>query len=1437
MRILSTFLLAASLFLTGLTAAVAQDDKGFLTNAIQNALSSGGRTVSIDGFRGALSSEASFDRMTIADTDGVWLTLEGVVLDWNRSALLRGRLEVENLTAQRLDVERLPVPDPDAVDLPDAEAAPFSLPELPVAIDIQQFGVEQINLGAALAGEPVQMTLEASALLNDEAANLNVSARRTDGKTGTFDIRANFDRASTQLDVAVNLEEEEAGILSRLLNIPDQPALTVGVEGSGPLDDFTSDVRVATAGQDRLTGQISLGTQDGAGDTPDRRVRADIGGDITALMAPRFREFFGDNLQLTTDAVLESGGRIVVNDFTLDAQAAQLAGQVTLNANKWPTFIDVTGTVANPDGTATLLPVGGDGTTVDRVELRVDYDAENGDALNANFDITGLSASGTTVEQLTLALDGTLQGSEAGSVGDFRGDVTFAAQGLGLSNPATAEALGTEVSGKANVVYVEGQPAQISGLELTGADYGLTGDVVISGLESGFATQLDARLEASDLSRFSALAGRELDGQASLAVQGGITPLSGEFDITATGTAEDITTGIAQADAVLDGTTQLSLGALRNAEGTFLRDLVLENPALSLTGSAELRTDNSRVQARAQLNDVSLVLPQYEGPITVTANAVQDARGWTVDAQTDGPYNAQITVDGLVTGPDADVTFAATVPQIENFVQGGPVSGPVQANGTLRQTPEGWRIDTQATGPLDARASVEGLVAPVDITFDLSLPEINPLVPQVNGPVSATGTLTQTAEGFVIDTDATGPYDLRAEVQGALTPMVDITFDVALPDINPVVPQLNGEVTATGSLTQTEDGFVIDTSATGPYDLRADVQGALTPMIGIDFNVTLPDIAPVVPQLSGEVTATGSLTQTADGFVIDTSATGPYDLTADIAGALTPMIDVTFDLDLPDLNPVLPQARGPVAASGVFRQTEQGFYIDTKATGPYEARAMAEGFVTGPDISLTFDVSVPNMQPFVPRLTGALDASGTVRQTDQGIAVDVNASGPYGARAVVEGLATGPNTQLTFDISVPRVEPFVPGVPGALNASGTLRQAEGGYAVDVNASGPYGVRAAVQGVATGPNANVSFDVSLPDVGVFVEEINGPLNVTGTARAENGGYRIATDATGPSGTQATIGGTVGTDGTLNLDVQGTAPLGLAQPFLAPRVLTGIARFDLSVNGPPALSSVSGTVRTSGATLTDPSLRISLNNIDGTVRLDNSRAEIDLTANAVDGGGLYRTSLSGQLQLAGPLTGGAMIRGRIDVGETEVNVPSTGLTSIGDIPPITQVNPRPGVIATRAKAGLEGNAAGDDPAAGPSQGGFGLDILISAPNRIFVRGRGLDAELGGSLTLTGTTNNIISAGSFDLVRGRLDILGKRFVLREGSVQFQGDFIPYIRFVTATQTSSGCCSNPPPTHPRTRYWRSCSSGRVSRISRPSRRCSLPARWRHWPGVAVME
>ncbi|MFT6684270.1 MAG: translocation and assembly module TamB, partial [Loktanella salsilacus] len=88
------------LLLTLLTlpfAAVAQDDdgEGYLTRLIQDNLSGDDRIVDVQGFEGALSSRATVDKITVADSEGVWLELNNVVLDWNRSALLRGRIDVQ----------------------------------------------------------------------------------------------------------------------------------------------------------------------------------------------------------------------------------------------------------------------------------------------------------------------------------------------------------------------------------------------------------------------------------------------------------------------------------------------------------------------------------------------------------------------------------------------------------------------------------------------------------------------------------------------------------------------------------------------------------------------------------------------------------------------------------------------------------------------------------------------------------------------------------------------------------------------------------------------------------------------------------------------------------------------------------------------------------------------------------------------------------------------------------------------------------------------------------------------------------------------------------------------------------------------------------------------------------------------------------------------
>lgn len=72
---------------------------------------------------------------------------------------------------------------------------------------------------------------------------------------------------------------------------------------------------------------------------------------------------------------------------------------------------------------------------------------------------------------------------------------------------------------------------------------------------------------------------------------------------------------------------------------------------------------------------------------------------------------------------------------------------------------------------------------------------------------------------------------------------------------------------------------------------------------------------------------------------------------------------------------------------------------------------------------------------------------------------------------------------------------------------------------------------------------------------------------------------------------------------------------------------------------------------------------------------------------------------------------------------------------------------------------------------------LDIGLEAANRIFVKGRGVDAQLGGALRVRGTTDNIIANGSFDLERGRLSVLGRQLDFRHGWLFFAGSTDPLL------------------------------------------------------------
>ncbi|MFN3280602.1 MAG: translocation/assembly module TamB domain-containing protein, partial [Tabrizicola sp.] len=357
--------------------------------------------------------------------------------------------------------------------------------------------------------------------------------------------------------------------------------------------------------------------------------------------------------------------------------------------------------------------------------------------------------------------------------------------------------------------------------------------------------------------------------------------------------------------------------------------------------------------------------------------------------------------------------------------------------------------------------------------------------------------------------------------------------------------------------------------------------------------------------------------------------------------------------------------------------------------------------------------------------------------------------------------------------------------------------------------------ATAQGEINGEVRRIALDARLANLGLIVPEVSGPLTVAGTAVQDAAGYRLDLRGTGPGQIAARVEGRVSNDfRTADLAMNGSGEAGLANLILSPRSVSGRVGYDLRLNGPLALASLSGRVTLSDGRISDPELGLSLQQVqaigqlaggslrlsatsglssggrlrvDGPIRLDG-RQEADLSI-ALDGlrlydPELYETRVSGNLALRGPLAGGAVLSGALQLGETEVQVPASGFSSADGVMTIRHVRDTMPVRDTRRKAGLLDAIAAASRDAAPARA-FGLDLTITAPARVFVRGRGIDAELGGSLRLLGTTADVRPAGGFSLIRGRIDILGRRLVLSRADLAVEGSLIPQISIAADTES----------------------------------------------------
>jgi translocation and assembly module TamB len=296
---------------------------------------------------------------------------------------------------------------------------------------------------------------------------------------------------------------------------------------------------------------------------------------------------------------------------------------------------------------------------------------------------------------------------------------------------------------------------------------------------------------------------------------------------------------------------------------------------------------------------------------------------------------------------------------------------------------------------------------------------------------------------------------------------------------------------------------------------------------------------------------------------------------------------------------------------------------------------------------------------------------------------------------------------------------------------------------------------------------------------------------------------------------TVSGAAPIDGSARLDlaVKGTLEAAVANLALAAsgRSVTGRVSVDARAEGALANPRLSGSATLTGGSFRDPLAGVRLDRIEAVVRGEGDQITIQRASATTKNGGAISVSgsirASGDagfpadlhvaghnaelvssdivtavadlsLDLSGPLARRPRIGGRVTLVSMDVTIPNR--LPFASQPPgnIRHVNPpaqvRKFVAMQRAQAAQAKRGPPFD---------ADLDLTLSAPSRIFVRGRGVDAELGGDLKLTGALSRPIAVGAFDLRRGRISIASQQLDFSKGAVNFNGDLTPNLDFVAST------------------------------------------------------
>ncbi|RED18583.1 translocation/assembly module TamB domain-containing protein [Pontivivens insulae] len=849
--------------------------------------------------------------VSILDGQGVWMTIDQLVVDWNSSRILRGELALNEILIRGMNVARAPAAGSEAPEL-DVEQtqgtpSPFDWPRAPIPVVLNQLVMEDIRIGPDVFGHTITFDASGRAADQDDEQRLVLDVERTDEISGQIAIEYLRDFAADTLNVDLTAQEEPGGLVATLAGLPPGSASNVTLQGEGTRTAFDLSFDAQSDAVFEATGTATVST------VAPLSAIADFSVDAGPQFPASLRPIVGETATFSAD-IAEGDDQIVrVRRLRLESPALGLEATGTFNrataSSDLAVFLDAGRDLAALTPGARFETVTFEGrVTGPPDDLRAQGQATVAELRSAIVDAEAvvLDINATRVgEVLNLTANGDGRGLrldelDENTLGEafLRLDLRQDPEGIELRRLLLeSPVLELTAAGQTTLDFLNlnaNLAVETSDLgQITRAyDFPATGTLTLD----ADVQRVNGVVSGTAAGRLSNFASTPADAESvDLRID-----LGQEAEtIRATLRADADGLRLDQIDPSILGESRLGLTVLLEPDTITLRDASLSARPFQLEATADMDRDTGALRFDYDLRTRQLapIAAAYDVP------AGGQLRSTGMGALTDGVLDTtvevvlerlryanlatgeQILVNANVTGAgDYDIVLDLRGRGVEGFdlsaADLGEVS--VQAEGLVGPDVLAVNSFNLSSRLLDAtgRAQLDPTSGDAEGAATLAVSELAPLSALIGQDVSGRAALELEGgrRGGVVELTANGglgdfTHPLADVGQGRFEASLrqasgttELSADAALRAlrVDQIGPEIWGATTLRVDATMLPEGVIVEQARVESDALDLTVSGDLTPDgPGLDYEATVPQIAPIAQAYAQDASGAVRLTGTA----------------------------------------------------------------------------------------------------------------------------------------------------------------------------------------------------------------------------------------------------------------------------------------------------------------------------------------------------------------------------------------------------------------------------------------------------------------------------------------------------------------------------------------------------------------------------------------------